>query len=67
MPTPDHAGYSHGMNTLGRLGIVLLAFGAVVLLIPLLDSSPDAATTPIGGALLIGGLLLLAVGVARRA
>lgn len=55
------------MNSLARLGIVLLAFGAVVLLIPLLDSSPDAATTPIGGAILIAGLLLVAVGVARRA
>lgn len=54
------------MNSPTRFGIVLLAFGAITLLIPLVDESPDAATTPIGGALLIAGVLLLLVGVLRR-
>lgn len=67
MTRTTSAGYRGCMNSLMRLAVVFLGFGAVVLLIPLLDSSPDAATKPIAGALLIGGLLLLVAGVARRA
>jgi hypothetical protein len=51
------------MNSLTRLGIVLLGFAAIVLLIPLVDSSPDSATAPIGGALAIVGVLLLIGGL----
>lgn len=54
------------MTTPMRLGLVFLAFGAVVLLIPLIDSTSDSETTPIGAALLIAGLLLFAVGAAKR-
>lgn len=55
-----------GMNSLTRLGVVLLAFAGIVLLIPLVDSSPDATTGPIGGAMAIVGLLLVVVGITRK-
>jgi uncharacterized membrane protein YgdD (TMEM256/DUF423 family) len=63
---PTISGYSAPMNSLARLGIVLLAFAGIVFLIPLVDDSPDAATAPIGAVLAIAGLALLAIGSARR-
>lgn len=54
------------MSTVMRLGLVFLGFGAVLLLLPLLDSSSDAETVPIAAAVLIAGVLLLMVGAARR-
>lgn len=54
------------MNSLMRLGLVLLAFAAIVWLIPLIDSSPDDAAGPIAAAMGIAGLALVAVGVSRK-
>ena len=54
------------MSTVMRLGLVFLGFGAVLLLLPLADSSSDAETVPIAAVVLIVGVLLLLVGANRR-
>lgn len=54
------------MSTVMRLGMVFCGFGAILLLIPLVDSSPDDAAAPIAGVLLIAGIVLLLVGANRR-
>ena len=53
------------MSTLMRLGLVFLGF-AVVVLLPLADSSSDAETVPIAATVAIVGVLLLLVGANRR-
>lgn len=53
------------MNTLLRLGIVVLAFAAVIAFVTLLDSSPDDAGMPLAAGVGIAGALLVAVGAAR--
>lgn len=54
------------MSTVMRLGLVFLGFGAILMLLPLVDSSSDAETVPIAAAVLIAGVLLLLVGSTRR-